>query len=223
MDVDHTLPLASGPTATRQDLQLGRRMFHMANGVATATAYALFFTHEQVAHVFGAIACIVYAVDRVRIAYPEVIERHAPWLNRTFVRAEERVRESAMIPFAIAVLLTMLTMPKVAALIAIYTLALADPLAAIVGIRFGRRRLVRNRTLEGSLAFFLVATAVAAAVLHAGEVAPAGTIAVLSLAIGLGAATFELVPLRLDDNLTIPLFVGFTTWLVAALAGVPLY
>ena len=26
----------------------------------------------------------------------------------------------------------------------------------------------------------------------------------------------------IDDNLTIPLFVGFTTWIVAALFGVPL-
>ena len=33
---------------------------------------------------------------------------------------------------------------------------------------------------------------------------------------------FEFMPLRIDDNLTIPLFVGFTTWIVAALFGVPL-
>lgn len=195
----------------------------MVNGVSTATAYALFFTHEQVIHVFGAIACIVYVVDRVRISYPEAVARHAPWVNQTFVRAEERVRESAMIPFVIAVLLTILTLPKAAALIAIYTLAVADPLAALVGIRFGRHRLVRNRTVEGSLAFLVVTTAVAAGVLYYGEVAPPTLIASMAIAIGVLSAGFELIPLRLDDNMTIPLFVGFITWLVAALAGVALY
>src|SRR5439155_1144948 len=83
----------------------------------------------------------------------EIVARRAPWVNRLFVRAEEQVRESAMIPYAIAVLLTILTVPKLAALVAICTLAVADPLAAVVGIRYGRRRIARNRTLEGSLAF----------------------------------------------------------------------
>ncbi|HEX7422636.1 MAG TPA: hypothetical protein VF311_01940, partial [Terriglobales bacterium] len=54
------------PAATRHDLQLGRRLFHLLNGVLTATAYALLFTHEQVVHIFGTIACVVYVVDRVR-------------------------------------------------------------------------------------------------------------------------------------------------------------
>ena len=63
------------PTATRRDLQLGRRLFHLANGVAIATAYALLFTHQQVVHVFGTIACLVYILDRVRIHYPELVAR----------------------------------------------------------------------------------------------------------------------------------------------------
>lgn len=210
------------PSATRHDLQLGRRFFHMANGVTTATAYALFFTHEQVVHVFGAIACIVYVLDRIRIAYPESVAQHAPWINRTFVRAEETVRESAMIPFAIAVLLTILTLPKIAALVAIYTLAIADPLAAIVGIRFGRHRLVLNRTLEGSLAFFAATTTISAVVFEWGIGPPEMTLAAVSFAIGLVSAIFELMPLRLDDNLTIPLFVGSATWFIATVAGVVL-
>ena len=76
-DVVETLPLPppTGPSATRKDLQIGRRLIHMANGVAIATAYALLFTHQQVVHVFGTIACVVYILDRVRIHYPELLER----------------------------------------------------------------------------------------------------------------------------------------------------
>ena len=43
----------AAPTATRRDLQLGRRLIHMANGVAIAYAYALLFSHQQLVHVFG--------------------------------------------------------------------------------------------------------------------------------------------------------------------------
>jgi len=223
---DPALPAASrpsaAPSATRQDLQLGRRLFHVLNGVATATAYAVLFTHEQVIHIFGTIACIVYVVDRIRIAYPELVARRASWVNRVLLRAEEQVRESAMIPYAIAVLLTILTVPKAAALVAIYTLAIADPLAAVVGIRWGRRRIARNRTLEGSGAFFAATLAIAATVLGVGTDAPALAVAAASLAIAIAAAVCELVPLRIDDNLTIPLFVGFTTWIVAATYGIGL-
>jgi diacylglycerol kinase (CTP) len=216
----HDLPTVSLPT--RHDLQLGRRLFHCANGVATATAYALLFTHEQVIHIFGTIACIVYVVDRVRIAYPEVIARRAPWVNRLLVRAEEEVRESAMIPYAIAALLTILTVPKVAAIVAIYTLAIADPLAAVVGITWGRRRIARDRSLEGSAAFFAATLAIAAVVLGKGTDGTPFPIGGAAVTIALIAAGCELLPLRIDDNLTIPLVVGFTTWIVAATFGVTL-
>jgi diacylglycerol kinase (CTP) len=210
------------PSATREDLQLGRRLFHLVNGISIATAYALLFTHEQVVQIFGAIACTVYIVDRIRIAYPEAVARHAPWVNHTLVRAEEQVREAAMTPFAIAVLLTILAVPKLAALVGIYALAIADPLAAVVGIRFGRRPIARNRTLEGSLAFFAASVAIAVLVLHWGSAASASTIAVAAVAIGIVAAGCELLPLRIDDNLTIPIVVGFATWAISALFGMKL-
>lgn len=221
-DESPATPADGAPAATRHDLQLGRRLFHLLNGVLTATAYALLFTHEQVVHIFGTIACVVYVVDRVRIAYPEAVARRAPWVNRLFVRAEEQVRESAMIPYAIAVLLTILTVPKRAALVGIYTLAVADPLAAMVGIRYGRRRIAHNRSLEGSLVFFAATLLIAGLVLGWGSNVSTLAIVWAAGAIGLGAAVCEALPLRIDDNLTVPLFVGFGTWFVAGLFGLPL-
>jgi dolichol kinase len=207
------------PSATRKDLQLGRRLVHCANGCAIATAYALIFTHQQIVHTFGSIACLVYILDRVRIFYPELVER-APAINRWLFRAEEQFKESAMTPYAIAILLTLLTFPKTIALIAIYTLAIADPLSALVGITWGRRRIVPEKSVEGSLAFFAATAAITALVLRTTTVVAAGPIAAAALVIGLAGAVFEMLPLRLDDNLTIPLFVGFAGWAVCALAGI---
>ncbi len=222
MELSESAPVTVAPTATRRDLQLGRRLFHLANGVTIASAYALLFTHQQLVHVFGTIACVVYIADRVRIHYPEVAAR-VPGLNRLFFRAEEEFKESAMIPYAIAILLTILTFPKPVALIAIYTLAIADPLAAVVGIRWGGRELVADRSIEGMIAFFAATFAVCLAVLGMATTAPYAAITGAAALVALIASAFELFPIRIDDNLTIPLLVGFTTWIACALFDVAVY
>lgn len=209
----------AAPTATRKDLQLGRRLFHLANGVVIATAYALLFTHQQVVHLFGTIACLVYILDRVRMHYPEVLQR-VPQVNAFFFRAEEQLKESAMTPYAIAILLTLITFPKPIALIAVYTLAVADPLSAVVGITWGRRLVVPDKSVEGSTAFFAANAAVSMAVLGWATAAALPRLAGAAVLIGLAATLFELLPLRLDDNLTIPLFVGFAGWIVCGLLGI---
>lgn len=207
------------PSATRKDIHIGRRLVHMANGIAIATAYGLFFEHQQVIHIFGVIACLVYILDRVRIHYPEVIQR-LPAVNHALFRAEEQVKESAMTPYAIAILLTLITFPKTISVIAILTLAIADPLSAIVGIRWGRRRIVPDKSLEGSAAFFLATFAVTLAVLYLATLAAVSTIVVIAVLLAMAAATVEMLPLRIDDNLTIPLVVGFVGWIACALFGV---
>lgn len=214
---DEIVPVTT--TATRTDLQLGRRLVHCANGCTIATAYALFFTHQQIVHVFGSIACLVYILDRVRVLYPELLER-APWVNPLLFRAEEQFKESGMTPYAIAILLTLITFPKTVAMIAIYTLAVADPLSALVGITWGRRRIVPGKSLEGSAAFFAATAAITATVLRTTTVVAAGPIALAAVIIGIAGAVLEMLPLRLDDNLTIPLFVGFAGWVTCALVGI---
>jgi dolichol kinase len=214
-------PASGAPTATRRDLQLGRRLFHLANGVAVATAYALLFTQAQVVRLFGITACLIYILDRVRIHYPELLRR-VPWVNERFFRAEEQLRESAMTPYAIAILLTILTFPKPVALIAIYTLAIADPLSAVVGISWGRHHVVPGKSVEGSLAFAVATAVIAYAVLTwSTPEAPPATRVEVSLIIAVFAAACESLPLRIDDNLTIPLAVAFLGWITCAVGGVP--
>jgi dolichol kinase len=210
------------PFATKKSLQLGRRAFHMFNGVLAASAYALFFTHTQAVYLLGTVACLVYLFEQVRIKYPELMRR-APGLERIFLRAEEQAKESAMIPYAIAILLTIITFPKQVALIAIYTLALADPMSAIVGIKLGRRHVVADKSVEGSLAFFATTLLVVALVLAYGTAATLWPILGATVCIAILSAILEMLPIRLDDNLTIPIFVGFVTWTFVALFRIPLH
>ena len=135
-------------------------------------------------------------------------------------RAEEQLKESAMVPYAFAVLLTIITFPKPIALVAIYTLAIADPLSAIFGIKYGKRRIVPHKSLEGSAAFFISTFLITLGVLAVYTGGVSLGIFMVTLAVAFVTSGFEMLPLKLDDNLTIPLFTAFALWILCETFGI---
>ncbi|MBL6988802.1 MAG: hypothetical protein ISR65_03455 [Bacteriovoracaceae bacterium] len=204
--------------ATRKDLQISRRIFHMVNGSVIATAYNLTLTHKQVVYMLGTGACLLYLFDQIRISYPELSNNFARF-TKYILRAEEQLKESAAVPYIIAILLTILSFPKVIALCSIYTLAFADPLSAIIGIRFGKRHIVKEKSVEGSIAFFLTTFLCVLLVFDSYHINGWKSWVVAGLVSFMGAG-IEMLPLRLDDNLTIPLFTAFTLWIFCSTFGV---
>ncbi len=204
-------------TATRKDLQLPRRLFHMGSGICVAFIYNFLLTHQQAVSILGTIACVLYILEQVRINYPEFsgnFEKYSKYL----LRAEEQLKESAGVPFVMGLLLTILSFPKPVAVVAILTLAVADPLSAIIGIRFGRLRVVAHKSIEGSGAFFL-GCFVATCVVFLGYTSTATALG-LGFFVAFTVSIFEMMPIRLDDNLTIPLFTGAITWLYCIILGI---
>ena len=89
------------------------------------------------------------------------------------------------------------------AIAALLFVSLGDPAAALVGSRVPGPRIARKSPI-GTLAFLIVGLATAS-VLMATDVLEHHW----SVGVGAGvAALVELVPLRIDDNLTIPLASG---------------
>ncbi|MAX65365.1 MAG: SEC59/DGK1/VTE5 family protein [Bacteriovoracaceae bacterium] len=205
--------------STRHNMQIMRRLFHMFNGGSIATLYLISFSHSQMIHFLGTIACALYIVEQVRVNYPETASKLLPF-TRFIMRAEEQLKESAMVPYAMAVLLTIVAFPKHIALIGIYSLAFADPLSAIVGIRFGKHKLTPTRTIEGSLAFFIAITLVSLFVLTGYNGKFDILILFVSVLLGGICTAFDMIPLKLDDNLTIPLFTSAVLWVICTLFGV---
>jgi dolichol kinase len=191
----------------------------MANGSIIATLYWLSFSHQQAIHVLGTFACLLYVFEQIRVNYPELSKKLIP-ITKFVMRAEEQIKESAMVPYAFAVLLTMITFPKPIALIAIYTLAISDPMSALIGIKYGKRRIVPHKSLEGSAAFFITAFLICALILNVALPGRGGLVLVISLIVTLITTAFEMIPLKVDDNLTIPLFTSFTLWLVCSFCGI---
>ena len=194
----------------------------MGNGVAIATLYWISFSHAQMLHFLGTAACLLYVFEQVRINYPEKAQKLLPF-TKFVMRAEEQLKESAMVPYCFAVLLTIITFPKAIALVAVYTLAIADPLSAIIGIKYGKRRLVSHKTLEGSAAFFISTFVVSMTVLSIFYGSASGLVMLVSLLIAFLGSAFEMIPLKLDDNLTIPLFTSFVLWILCETMGLGVY
>jgi len=103
--------------------------------------------------------------------------------------------------------------PHTAACAAVLILALADPVASLVGSRWGRTKLFKDKSLQGSLAFFATGFSAAAAyLLLAG---PLAWPLALAAAAGMAAVgtLVELFSDSLDDNFTVPVACALTALL----------
>jgi len=94
---------------------------------------------------------------------------------------------------------------KELAIVCLSFLILGDMFAAIIGKKFGRTKIIANKSLEGSLACFAACLVIGLFVawLFPTHLTPQ------IIAIGALTATIvELFSLGIDDNLTIPLISG---------------
>jgi dolichol kinase len=125
---------------------------------------------------------------------------------RPLIRPQERRGVGAHVFFAGGAFVTALAYSKDIAIAAMFLTVLADGAAAVVGRRWGRHRLIRKKTLEGTLTLFSVAIVTTTFIFIAGFRLPFYTSLMLSLAGAVAAACIELLPI--NDNLTIPIAAG---------------
>ncbi len=134
------------------------------------------------------------------------INRKLMGLLRPISHAHEANRINSSTWYATALVLLTLTASPILCVAAVGILGIGDPLAGLIGRRFGRIKLLHGRSLEGTLAFFVGGTLVSFVLLrvfHAElELGPALAISAAAAACG---ALAELVSLRIDDNLSVPL------------------
>ncbi len=200
-------------TKTRKDLHMPRRVFHFGSGLIAGMIYKHFLTHAQAVHILGIATCLFYILEQIRLNYPE--NKLTKLGSRYLLRAEEQLKESASMPYMMGLLLTILTFPKTISLVAIFTLAVCDPLSAIIGIRFGKTKLAPNRSLEGTMAFLIATLVIHLLVL--GNVYDFNLrIALVSVFSSLVVTAVDFADFKIDDNLTIPLSTAGALWFFLA-------
>ena len=142
----------------------------------------------------------------------EWMRRTRPSLNRLLMSAFSHVahphetrRVNSATWYTTALFLLSLTRTPLICAIGIAVLGFGDPLAAIVGRKIGRVKLMHGRTLEGSVAFVLFGglAGFLAALLFSPLAWP--VLGLMSVVGALFGAAAELLSLRIDDNLSVAL------------------
>lgn len=147
--------------------------------------------------------CIFVAIEILRLCVFRFNERLFN-IFKFILKEKERKTLLTTTWFLVSVLLTVVLFRKDIAIMAMLFLIFGDSASAFFGLRFGRTRIVGNRSLEGSLAFFL-ACLIIGLILNFTKINISWPVVVLG---ALAATIAELLPLPVDDNFTIPLFSG---------------
>ncbi|NTW51838.1 MAG: phosphatidate cytidylyltransferase [Chlorobiaceae bacterium] len=124
---------------------------------------------------------------------------------------KERLHLNGATWITLSALILIAFFPKTIAVAAFAMVSVSDTMAALVGKKFGRHRF-GEKSLEGSLAFFISAFIVVSVV--PGLLLPVGAIMALAGTIA-EALTIRIDGLKIDDNLTVPI--------ASALAGIACY
>jgi len=117
--------------------------------------------------------------------------------------------------FLISCLVTIAFFPREIAIFALSFLVVGDTAAEVIGLKFGKIKLIGEKTLEGSLACLASCFAIGLILMI---FLPLSLLLVMA---GSAAATFiELIPLRIgrfkiDDNLGMAIFAALVMWLVS--------
>lgn len=195
-----------------------RSGFHVgAAGVCLGLVVML--TSEQLPWAAGAFAAWAWTLESLR----RVSKRANAAMMRFFrpiAHEQERDRVNSATWYMTSLVILALTGSPLLCVTGVAVLGVADPLAGLVGRRFGRVRLMNGRTLEGSLTF-VVAGMLAArgAMLLVDTPLGAGALWLTAGAAALVGGVVELVSRRIDDNLSIPLAAAATAAAVITLLG----
>jgi dolichol kinase len=150
----------------------------------------LLFGRTPLLFIMAGIGIILIGTDIFRM-----LTRHQ--LQQLFKKKENK-RFSSMTSFVVAVFIIFLVFPDFIPYLGLAFITIGDMFSKIIGIKFGKHRLLRDRTLEGSLGF-LAGSFMARWVIY--TLLPVPTYAVF--AGPLFAAAVELFSMDLDDNFTV--------------------
>lgn len=117
--------------------------------------------------------------------------------------------------FLLGSLLTIIFFEKSIAITVLLFTVFGDAISAIIGVKYGKIKLFGGKTLEGSLSFFLICIALGLVLIYLPRLRISHTLNLFLILFGAAAAAFmELLPLRVDDNLSVPIFSGIVMEIV---------
>lgn len=194
----------------RLQKELLRKFVHLLEiPVLVGYSVARYFWGESAAIiVLTALLLILLEIEYVRL---EVRPKLPAMLN--VFRRHEKNNVASTVFFVAATVICVSAFDYRIAMLALLMTVFGDLVSALVGMEFGKTSLFRKKTLEGFLAGLAANVAVGVLVL------PDHPEVFLSMAVA--ASIVELITNKLDDNLTVPLFAGFTGQMLIYILALP--
>jgi len=178
--------------------ELARKAIHLTSLVIPVGFFI--FNHVFIIAALAAAFLISATFDFLRLFGHFAVR---DFLSRVFgfmIRPREQKSFSGSTTILFAALLVYLFYDLPVAAAAMIIIVLGDTAAAIIGRLIGKIRLRNNKSLEGTLAFVIFATA--GVLLVPGLEIQIGIIGALT------GALFEALPIPIDDNISVPLVAG---------------
>ncbi|MBI4548015.1 MAG: dolichol kinase [Ignavibacteriae bacterium] len=190
-------------------IELVRKAIHLCS---LSIPIFYFFTPKNVAlAVFIPLTIAFLVVDVARYYHKPIESWFYTWFGWLLRRREsdrEKKRLNGATYVLISATLAIIIFPKFIAVTSFIILIISDLTAALVGRRFGKHKFF-EKTLEGSLGFFLSALLVVFLTPKIEYYVGEYLIGALAAAIG---TIVEALPIDVDDNLSVPLSVGGILW-----------
>ena len=203
----------STPLRMRSDLHLTRKAWHISTGLTGLLIYKKAgVTAEFTASALLALAVAAFLFELLRLRN-EKVNKIAMVVMKPVMRESERNSVSGLPFYALGVSLALFFFPERIAILAILFLIFADPIASFIGILYGRDKILPNKSLQGTIAAFLVCY-IATIVYGLAYLAPSMNLLVFAIAAGIIGCVSEMCSQFVDDNLCIPVVSGLGLYLV---------
>lgn len=154
----------------------------------------------------SALTCILIIV----LAYPILLffERFKTYSDTVTERKKGELRSSLILVFLMfAVIITIcwkLLDNKLLALPVIYAWGYGDALAALIGTKFGKRKIYKKKSLEGTLAMFITSVIVVSILLSIVNIIPWYGVIITTIFVSIGVTAVELFTPNGLDTVTCP-------------------
>lgn len=184
-----------------------RKMFHLMEiPVLLVYSYVRYFWDERVAILaLTALFLFLLEVEHVRLE----VKPKIPFISGLF-RPRERNNVTGTVFFISATIIVFGAFDYPIAMLSLLLTVFGDLVSALVGIKFGRHRFFRTKkTWEGFVAGLATNLLVGWLFLP--------TLPFVFIPMAVVASCVELITNKLDDNITVPLFSGFTGQMIVYL------
>ena len=202
---------APGPIHKRSDLHVKRKIWHFTTVSVMAWIYILLPEWVALAMLLATML-ISIPIDIVRQFYKPLNDAMVK-LFRPFIR-ESEINDLAGTTYLLSgAALLALAFPRPVIEMSMLFLAVADPLASYVGIKYGKRKIYGNKSYAGFFAAFLACTAISIAYLSIRKGFSGFELLYLAPLCGLAGAAAETLEFGgIDDNFSLPVSSGVICW-----------